>query len=157
LEADATYAVSDNITLRGGYSWIDGDAGDVINPLTGVMEVRDELQGTPEHSANAAIDFVQPFGENELFANLSYSYKDGILSIPQNDLRLPAYSLFNGRIGLNLDSFGVSDAPLSIAFWGTNLLDKEYLIDSLPFETFAYRTVVYGQPRSYGVTVGTRF
>lgn len=157
IEADATFALSENITLRGGYSWVDGDAGDVTNPLTGILEVRDELQGTPEHSFLAAVDFVQPLGDNEMFANLTYSYKDEVLSIPQNDLRLPSFALVNGRLGFNLEDFGVEDSPLTVAFWGTNLLDEEYLIDSLPFESFAYRTVVFGQPRSYGVSVGTRF
>jgi outer membrane receptor protein involved in Fe transport len=55
-------------------------------------------------------------------------------------------------------SFDTSNgAKATIALWGTNLLDEEYLIDSLPFETFAYRTDVYGQPRSYGISAGLTF
>jgi len=154
FEVDAQYAVNDDITLRGGYGYVDGDAGDVVNPLTQQVEVRDELQGTPKNSFNVAVDYNGDLGGNELFANLTYAYKDKILSIPQNDLYLPSFGLVNGRIGVNVDSMG---APVTVSLWGTNLLDEEYLIDSLPFDTFAYRTVVYGQPRSFGVSVGHKF
>lgn len=157
VEADAQWALTDGITLRGAYSWIDGDAGDVTNPLTGVIEVRDELQGTPKNSYLVALDYNRPFGDDEMFASISYSHKDEILSIPQNDLRLPAFQLVNANIGLALEDLGYQDNPLRVSLWATNLLDEEYLIDSLPFETFAYRTVVFGQPRSYGVSVRTTF
>ncbi len=157
IEADAQWAITEGITLRGAYSWIDGDAGDVTNPLTGAIEVRDELQGTPKNSYLVALDYNRPFGDDEMFASISYSHKDEILSIPQNDLRLPAFQLVNARLGFDFDDLGYEDNPLRVSVWATNLFDEEYLIDSLPFETFAYRTVVYGQPRSYGVSVRTTF
>ncbi len=154
FEADAQYALTDEITLRGSYGYVDGDAGDVTNPLTGQIEVRDELQGTPKNSFSVAADYNGSFGNSDVFANLTYAYKDEILSIPQNDLYLPSFGLVNGRVGVSLDAY---DMPVTVSVWGTNLLDEEYLIDSLPFETFAYRTVVYGQPRSIGVNVSHKF
>ncbi len=156
IEADALFALSDAFSIRASYTWLDGDAGDATNPLTGVVQVRDELQGTPKNSFLLGADFRDSFGDNmELFANATYSYKDDILAIPENALRLPSVELVNGRIGLD---FNMSNGNVAtIALWGQNLLDEEYLIDSLPFETFAYRTGVYGQPRSYGITAGYKF
>ena len=40
-------------------------------------------------------------------------------------------------------------AELTVSLWATNLLDEEYLLDALPFNTFAYETQVFGQPRSW--------
>ena len=156
VEVDGLVAVNENITLRGQYSWIDGDAGDVTNPLTMVTEVRDEIQGTPKHSFLIGADLNAPISNSaEFFGTVNYSYKDDILSIPQNALRLDSRNLLSARVGVNFD---VADGKNAfVAVWGENLLDDEYLIDSLPFETFAYRTVVYGQPRSYGVSVGLDF
>ena len=156
VEVDGLVAVNENITLRGQYSWIDGDAGDVTNPLTMVTEVRDELQGTPRHSFLIGADLNAPISNNaEFFGTVNYSYTDDILSIPQNALRLDSRNLLSARLGVNFD---VADGKNAfIAIWGENLLDDEYLIDSLPFETFAYRTQVFGQPRSYGVSVGLDF
>jgi len=156
FEVDGQFVLNDSFTARASYSYIDGTAGDTVNPLNSA-DVRSfpELQGTPQNSALFAIDYDGNLGGRGVFGNLTYSYKDDILSIPESNLRLPSISLVSGRIGMNFDMSNGNKATL--ALWGTNLLDEEYLIDSLPFETFAYRTEVYGQPRSYGVTLGYNF
>jgi len=71
VEFDGQFALTDEFTLAGSYSYIDGTAGDIINPFTGN---------------------VDPSSREEL-----------------------------------------------------------------PFESFAYRTQVFGQPRSYGATLGVKF
>ena len=156
FEADMLWAAMEGLDIRAAYTYLDGDAGDATNPLTGVVQVRDELQGTPKNSFLLGADYRTAMGTNtDFFANATYSYKDDILSIPENALRLPSVELVSGRIGVDYDMG--NGKVLSVAAWGQNLFDEEYLIDSLPFETFAYRTGVYGQPRSYGVTLGYKF
>lgn len=153
FETDLLFALTDEFTLTGSYSYIDGTPGGTVNPLN-PADVRsfDELQGTPKHSALVGISYD---GDNGVFGNLTYSYKDDVLAIPESALRFPSVNLVNGRIGYDFQL--ESGADMTIALWGTNLLDEEYLIDSLPFETFAYRSQVFGQPRSYGVTLGAKF
>jgi len=153
FEVDGQFAMTDEFTARASYSYIDGTAGDTVNPLdpTDVRSIP-ELQGTPKNSVILALDYD---GNNGLFGNLTYSYKDDVLAIPENQLRFPSINLVSGRLGYDFDLANGNTATL--ALWGTNLLDEEYLIDSLPFETFAYRTQVFGQPRSYGITAGYRF
>ena len=156
FEADMLWAVMDGLDIRAAYTYLDGDAGDATNPLTGVVQVRDELQGTPKNSFLLGADYRTAMGTNtDFFLNATYSYKDDILAIPENALRLPSVELVSGRFGVDYDM--ANGNVLSVAVWGQNLFDEEYLIDSLPFETFAYRTGVYGQPRSYGVTLGYKF
>ena len=53
--------------------------------------------------------------------------------------------------------FDVGGKEASISLWGANLLDDEYTIDGLPFNTFAFNTAVFGQPRTYGVAAGLKF
>lgn len=156
FEADMQFAPTEDLTFRAAYTYLDGDAGDATNPLTGVVQVRDELQGTPKNSFLVSGDYrTNIWNDNEMFANLSYSYKDDILAIPENALRLPSVSLVSGRVGMDFLTGG--DDRMSIALWGQNLLDEEYLVDSLPFETFAYRTGVYGQPRTFGLSFGYKY
>ena len=154
VEFDGQFALTDEFTLAGSYSYIDGMAGDIINPFTGNVDPssREELQGTPKNSYLLSLNYD---GDSGIFGNLSYSHKDSVLQVPANDLRLPSVDLVNGRIGYNFDMANGNTA--TIALWGTNLLDEEYLVDSLPFESFAYRTQVFGQPRSYGATLGVKF
>ncbi len=155
-EVDVLFSVTDELSLFGTYSYVDGNAGDVTNPLTGVREIRTELQGTPKNSYRVGFDFKTPVSDSiELFANASYSHKDSILAIPQNALRLSNQDLVGGRIGINWETDGGQE--LTLALWGENIFDNKYQIDSLPFETFAFRTQIFGQPASYGVTAGIKF
>jgi len=153
FEVDGQFALTDEFTLIGSYSYVDGTPGDTVNPLN-PADVRsfDEIQGTPKNSALIGISYD---GNSGVFGNLTYSYKDDVLAIPESALRFPSISLVNGRIGYDFEMANGSTA--TVALWGTNLLDEEYLVDSLPFETFAYRTEVFGQPRSYGATLGVKF
>ncbi|MEP3890613.1 MAG: TonB-dependent receptor [Hellea sp.] len=154
VEADAQFALTDEFTMAASYSYIDGDAGDITNPLTMQIDPssRSELQGTPKNSYLLSLNYD---GDNGFFGNVSFSHKDSVLAVPANDLRLPSVNLVNGRIGYDFDM--ASGNTATIALWGTNLFDEEYLVDSLPFETFAYRTQVFGQPRSYGASLGIKF
>ncbi|MDA8707785.1 TonB-dependent receptor [Hellea sp.] len=154
VEAEGQFAVTDEITLAGSYSYIDGTAGDITNPFTGEIDPssRSELQGTPKNSFLLSANYD---GNNGIFGNVSFSYKDDVLLIPANDLRLPSISLVNGRVGYNFDMANGNRATFAV--WSQNLLDEDYLIDSLPFETFAFRTQVFGLPRTYGVSLGLDF
>ena len=155
-EVDILFAVTDDLSLFGSYSYINGNAGDVTNPLTGVREIRTELQGTPKNSFRVGFDYRTQVSDSvELFASADYNYKDDVLAIPQNALRLTNQNIVNGRIGANF--VNSNGTEFSLAVWGQNIFDDKYQIDSLPFETFAFRTQVFGQPASYGVTAGIKF
>ena len=156
FEFDALLAVTDAITLNATYSWIDGDAGDVPDFINGGIDVRDELQGTPKHSFVIGASLDTPVNDRvDLFANVNYSYKDDVLAIPANNLRLSSQNLVNGRIGIDWTTD--SGSVFTFSVWGQNIFDDKYLIDALPFETFAERVVVFGEPATYGVTAGVKF
>jgi len=153
FEADSLFVLNDEFTLRGSYAYIDGEPGDTVSPIDPTdIRTFDEIQGTPKHSGLVGLDYD---GGNGFFGSVTYSYKDDVLAIPESQLRFPSISLVNGRIGYDFEMANGNQA--TIAVWGTNLFDEEYLIDSLPFESFALRTQTFGQPRSYGATLGIRF
>lgn len=155
-EIDVLVSVTDALSLSGSYSFVDGNPGDVVNPLTGVVEIRTELQGTPRNSFRLGANYSDQISDNiELFGNIGYSYKDDVLAVPQNNLRLSSQNLVSGRIGINWEQ--ANGSVVTLAVWGQNILDDKYTIDSLPFETFAFRTQVFGQPATYGVTAGIKF
>ena len=117
------------------------------------------MQGSPENSFTVGLDYNRELaGNKDLFGTLSYSYRDSALAIPQqaasDEIGFTSQSLLSGRIGMGFDVGGIDT---SISFWGANLLDDEYTIDGLPFNTFAFNTAVFGQPRTYGVAAGVRF
>jgi len=159
VDAEAVLAIDDYLTASLTYSFVDGNTDDTLNPGTGVIDMRDELQGTPENSLAFGLDYGRPISENvELFANGTFSFKDGALAIPMqgaaSEIRFSDQSLLSGRLGVGFNAGG---RDVSVALWGENLLDDEYTIDGLPFNTFAFNTAVFGRPRTYGVAAGVKF
>lgn len=159
VDVEALFAVTENLIFSVYYAYVDGNPGDPVNPLTGAVTVQDEIQGTPENSFTLNLDYTHDFSNGmEGFINASYGYKDEALAIPAqgaaSEIRFTSQSLLSGRLGVN---FEVGERQASAAFWVQNLLDDEYTIDGLPFNTFAYNTAVFGQPRTYGVSLGYKF
>jgi len=159
VDVEGLFAITDHLTASLSYAYVDGETDDTLNPGTGVIDVRDELQGTPEHSAAIGLDYGRPISDSlDLFANATYSYKDGALAIPPqgaaDEIRFSDQDLLSGRIGVGFNAGG---RDVSVALWGENLLDDEYTIDGLPFNTFAFNTAVFGRPRTYGVAAGVKF
>lgn len=155
FEIDGLFALTDEITARGSYSYIDGEVDDIFNPFLNVVSERDELQGTPKNQYLASLSYDGSWGDSSLFGNITYSHKDDLLRVPENQTRLSAQDLVSANIGMGFQMGEGGEATITL--WGQNLLDDEYIIDALPFETFAHATKVYGQPRSYGVTAAYKF
>jgi len=158
-DIEALLAVTDSLVLNATYAYVDGNQDPVTNPATGVVTQQDGLQGTPENSFAVGFDYNQPLSNKiEFFANGTYSYKDGALGIPAqgaaDEILFSSQNLLSGRIGVNLEAAG---QDITLAIWGQNLTDDEYTIDGLPFNTFAFNTAVFGQPRTYGVSAGVKF
>ena len=62
------------------------------------------------------------------------------------------YGLVNGRISFSeipVSKYG----SLYIGLWGKNLLDEEFEITAVDNLPHSDRTVIWGDPRSYGVDV----
>ena len=156
FEIDTLFYVSNHLSINASYSYIDGNAGDVTNPLTMQVELREEIQGTPKNSFLIGFNYTRPLSDSVvLFASSDYSYKDDVLSIPQNALRLTSQNIVNGRFGVTIETS--NGTKFSVSVWGQNILDDKYTIDTLPFNTFAYTTEVFGQPATYGITAGIKF
>ncbi len=156
VDLDAVIAFRENWTLNASLNWTDGDAGVPTNPVTGVRSTRQEgLQGVPEISYTIGLDYNGEWGANDLFGSLTYAYSDEVLAVPESFLELTDRDLLNGNIGMgfNLDSGNRA----TVSLWVQNLLDEEFIVDSLPFSTFAYEVDVFTQPRSFGLSVGVDF
>ena len=110
----------------------------------------------PEHSFTLSADytlFVADWGRGSV--NLSVNYMDerngGSRAENVKNTQLRQYELVNAR-------FSLADVPLAggrlgAGLWAKNLLDEEYeltAVDNLPS---ADRSVIWGEPRTYGIDV----
>ncbi|MGB1457999.1 TonB-dependent receptor [Spongiibacter marinus] len=160
FEADITFMATRNLLLMLNYAYLDAEvtkAEDVSG-----KDVSDEFVffAAPEQSYTAAADWTladADWGRTSL--NLSYNYMDerngGSRAENVKNTRLEAYGVWNAR-------FGVSDMPfaggnLSVAAWGKNLTDEEYAITAIDNQPQSDRSVLWGEPRSYGLDLIYRY
>lgn len=156
-EVDFLAVITDKLILSGTYSWIDGDPGPIPNLLpgqTGTFTERNNLQATPENSYLISLNYNDTFANGMGFnANVDFSHTDEVEMTPGDFIS--ARDLLSARIAFDKEMANGNE--VFVAFWGRNLTDDEYTIDTLPFQTFAEKVFVYGEPRSYGVTAGVKF
>ena len=75
-------------------------------------------------------------------------------STPQGIYKTPAYTIIGGPLSFN-DFLGT---PMSLALWAQNIGDKTYKIycaDNL--YSIAYAACRFGEPRTYGASIGVKF
>jgi len=89
VELEASYIVSDNLTLSGFFGYIDSDFDEILFDLSGDGVVNDddfdlELPLLAEFSAGTSIDYRHQLENGEIGLNASYSYRSEAESTDSN-------------------------------------------------------------------------
>lgn len=162
FEIDATAAITENLNLSVSYAYLSHDYDKWIDPTTDqdVTDLRKLI--VPKDDYNIDLNYRFPdFGlPGTLFLNVNYAHR-GETSTPLNlttpNVELysttPDFDVLNARLTLSEIALGSdSHHRLTIAAWGKNLTDEEYL-------NLAYQGWVtagsgsWGDPRMYGLDV----
>ncbi|SEH13901.1 iron complex outermembrane recepter protein [Sphingopyxis sp. YR583] len=153
-EAELTVRASDMLTLRGGLGLLDTKIN--RGTVSGVDVSGNRLSNAPKLTFSGGFDATVidgGSGKLSLHGDLAYSSNQyfEVLNIPR--LRQKSYLLLSGHIDWVSD-----DGRWTASLWGKNLANKFYFtsrVDLLAGFGFDYNHV--GSPRTYGVTVGTKF
>jgi len=88
--------------------------------------------------------------DQEIVLHGDWSYNDGFYTDADNRRRQRAYHTVNASLG-----WSMNDGQVSVKIWGKNLANEEVLVlqTAAIYGSFAS----YAPPRTYGVTVGTKF
>ncbi len=156
LELDITYLYSRDLLLMLNYAYLDAEITEATDPTSGA-DVSDQFvfSAAPEHSYTAAADYTIAAGDwGRLALNVSYNYMDErnggtYIQSVERGTRLGDYQLWNARLGVSEVSIG--GGSLALAAWVKNALDEEYEITAIDNMPHADRSVIWGEPRSYGV------
>ena len=161
IDADITIVPTRDLTLSGGIGYTDGEYTRFPNavftppsPLNGPATLGDasgnDLQNAPRFTANAAANYTIPSSVGEFLLSASISYRSKTYVTPDNRLAIPGYALANASLGWTANN-GVFGARL----WVRNLFDKDYYVSRIEQ---ALGDIQYqGTPRTYGVTLSTKF
>ncbi|WP_339676010.1 TonB-dependent receptor [uncultured Zhongshania sp.] len=157
FETDITFLATENLMMMLNYAYLDTEVTSAIDEFGNDLTESFGFYSSPRHSYTAAADYtVGQYDWGQLAVNLSYNYMDqrrgGVRDANAVNTFIGEYGLVNGRISFSeipVSKYG----SLYIGLWGKNLLDEEFEITAVDNLPHSDRTVIWGDPRSYGVDV----
>jgi len=169
LEAEITYYPTNTLMLQAAIGYNDAEfdsfpgGASVRNPAgLGADLAGNKLPDAPEWTSALAVQHNLPLSalNAELVTRVDWTYSDSFYASEDNVSfarpgsslvwgEVDSYSLLNGRIGLEAESW-------SVYLWGRNILDKDH--DQTWTSDFLGTVGNFpGDPRTYGVEVSYKF
>ena len=158
-------------TLSGTYSYNDAKYTDyttipipaIPSALNTPAQPARNLVGTPftfvaphKFSLDGRLGVPIPESEGDMGLRATYSWqsRERVATDPQPYDTIAPYGLLNLRLEWN----NARGAPLDIALYGTNVLDKEYRVTAnTGYNNSGFSNSIYGEPAQYGVELRYRF
>ncbi len=153
-EAELTARASDALTIRGAIGILDAKIRTGI--VSGVDVKGNKLSNAPSFTFSGGFDATAMDGDKgklSLHGDLSYASSQYFEVLNTARLKQKSYALLSAHI-----DWESADGRFNASIWGKNLANKFYFtsrVDLLAGFGFDYNHV--GSPRTYGVTVGTKF
>ena len=164
FEAELTAALTRELRVSANYAYLDATYSSYVtaegNDLSG-----NRLTRSPKNSFNFSMNYSREIGGwGRITLQGDYSYRDEIFFNPDN------YRLDDGRILVGDGNRSLVDAYIALQFieqglevkaWGKNLTDERYRVHGIdgrgPFNLSDNAAVIYGMPRTYGLTLTWRY
>ena len=173
FEFDFVHLIGDNFTVSGNAAYTDVQNDPVVNPylcqLTPafqqqialcppgtplVVDQREDPLGVPEWAYTISLDYNKQLTDRlDMYAHINLNHKDAHLS--SQDEGNDEHDLINVNMKFNYALSNGNTAFLKL--WGKNITDEEYRIDGIGFRALSYDVFVFGEPASYGVSMGMNF
>lgn len=166
-EVDFRWRATDGFTIFGGYAYTNGE----IDEYKGRPYTKgNEVPYAPDYTGTLGAEYGFPVGDGlELVTRLDGTFVGETWFHPVQDETVPnlfgyfgfgqgtydkqkrdAYATLNMRVILQADKW-------SIAGWGRNITDTEYLAEIIPAPEFGGSFIHNAPGASYGVQVGYKF
>ncbi|SCW66640.1 iron complex outermembrane recepter protein [Sphingobium faniae] len=104
---------------------------------------------TPKFTGSTSINYTVPTDIGEFSANANMSFTGKFFWTPDNRLAQQDYGLLNATLQWTSRS-----ERFSARIWGKNLTKKQYVTSGV--ESTAGDLLIYGAPRTYGLTLGMK-
>jgi len=167
VEVEAVATPSDWLTLEGHVTWQDVEYASFRSGPCQAFEVPDgdtpgtcdrsggDVANTPEWIVHGAANVEHPIGSLMGFARAEFTWRDDQVTVNTNDPRViqDSYATVAANLGIRDD-----DGVWEVVVWGRNLTDETTF--NLSFDGTLQTGKLYAypsEPRTYGVTVRTRF
>jgi iron complex outermembrane receptor protein len=160
VEFTGTLLPIDNLTLNATYSYIDAKYTRFASTSSEAILTGAAFPYTPKRKYTVGARYDVPLGVDigTLGFSVNYTYQGEFSTATTNQATirdLPGYSLLNLRAELAQ----IGGRPLDLAFFMSNVANKEYKIGLFDAYTqpFGFITYTYGEPRMYGMQLSYHF
>ncbi len=155
---------TDRLHLRAALSFLDTEYTDFknTNPTTGAVTADysgNSFVRSPRNVVSLGADYTLPLdipGKLVASGDVSYRDKEYFLADRQSSadepLNQPHYTLANSRL-----TWFSADEKLSVTGFVNNLTDRRYQVHGRPNGTAGQYVITYGDPRTVGLSVTSRF
>jgi iron complex outermembrane receptor protein len=155
FELEISVLLLKELKIGGGWGYADARFDEYKNAGgEGIDYDGNRLPWAPKNEYNISIEYNQAIGSlGSLLLYGEFAYQGNLYCRSDNHPELSfvdSHELLNARVGFNF-----LDNMIGISFWGSNLLDKVYLLKNSPASGIP--SVWYGPPRTYGVEVYYNF
>ncbi len=149
IEVDYAFSVSENFQLFASYAYVDATYD---NFISGADDFSGEPLRGPKHSGSLRGLYNIELGDGFLALQAEVNYKDEIWQFPVDPRSLmAARTLVNARA-----SYLFPGGNWELSVWGRNLTGEEEVLQAVP-PPGGLSSLLYGPPRTYGVTLAWLF
>tara|TARA_R110000868_G_scaffold307426_2_gene568994 strand:- start:62659 stop:64941 length:2283 start_codon:yes stop_codon:yes gene_type:complete len=154
LEADVTYMISKNWSISGALAYNDGETTEgfiIPGNAAATVEKGTGLPSVPDYKGNLTTRYEFSLADNDVYAQLSYSYNGSAYSEIRPSTRVvqDSYELINLRTGIDMGSWGVD-------LYVNNLTDERADISAGVRNQFE-NSITTNRPRTAGVKFKMKF
>jgi iron complex outermembrane receptor protein len=108
----------------------------------------------PEWTYNLSATFRHDLSFGQLQANISYAYLSEVTFTDTNIDSPNAFQKGYGLVDLGVDLKNLGGRPLTLGVWVKNATDEDYAVNiSDQSKSLGFTSYIYGDPRTYGVSL----
>lgn len=155
FEFELTALLAENFNVDLGYGYTDAEYTSInpIENLSSAITTSAKLVNTPESSFNVGLDYGIDLDNSKLSVRVDYSYTDDVHNDSQN-----SRFLFQKSIGLwNASIRYQMNDDIEFKLFAENIADKRYIVSGNSNFGLGFHSVVYSQPRMFGLTAKYNF
>ena len=171
FEAEMQAVLTDNFTIDGSIGYVDINYKTLMagqSTTAGAPPINIASIATPGYTSpwtgNIAANARFPVGSGDmqLTARVGYTYEDGKYSFPNSiaspfneELKGDNRNLVDAQIAL--ENIAIGGAKADVRVWGKNLTNSHDFVRAVDFGALGFGGGYYGDPRTYGITVGFKY
>jgi iron complex outermembrane recepter protein len=155
IDGEMLYQPNDRFSARLSAGYLSTELRDFVSPATGRDLSGARLANAPEFTLSGSLRYTAPIAPWGSLTGLVDFTHTGFRFFDTNNNPLTSgdgYWVFNSRLSLDIDN-----SRTQVSVFARNIFNKQYVTNIFDLSDFGYNVLNFGQPRTLGIEISTRF